>query len=849
MTNKILLHFIITVVVITKTWAQCETASMEGYRGKCDVTATVSKEGKFVYSSSGETIKQWDFYNKTITADWPIEQGVTSVIDVSEDGRYVRFSDKNKVIRLLDTQTGKIVVIGSFDAVHAMVNNMALVSEVKSRTENMTKYYFSKLFAYDVNTGKKKALGDYDKAPQISIQSGRVALMYDHQLSVVDFIKGKEIFSLEINAFTPDFGFSSDGKYVASFQGITDIDTRKVTAVKFSYDNSGGSFYFTPDSKHLFYFQRSSVYQAGWYYGFVKVQKVDVQTGKEEADFSSGWMSSFKPLEQGYTLIPFDNSQFFVFDEKEIALTAVQSIDQKVEKLNLYGNIGNAGQAQIVKEEKDKAFMESLKPLIVNSLQSLTPGDFTFPYRNQTQIYDYNSETGIVLIGDSFQAGVFKMPEGKLINGYGLDPRNMQLGPVDRAVAIGLRIYSGAVSADGTVASFSSEAEGNEVSEVYRNGALIQKIPGVVIAKILNDNQAIAFIPASKSLSLYDYAAKKVIVTYGKGSRDFKLSPDRSKILIVNGSKVYDVQSGKLLLSSKSYLSELTNSNGINYNDEQPHIFDLGSGNELPLKNWNPNLRGNQVFMQGPYIVTFTHDGPLYVFDADKMNYISDRPVLKITENAFEDHIYFNGFNEIFIMNNQGFPAYGIRGEETELATAYCLNATSGRFTPYLWQVGKDARHAIAQKEKAASEPDPQVTSLMQTLNVFPDSYTFNYANFDYLDLTNNVVANKYFTYMGSDKIYAIGKFCPSFGVTKFLMLTIKNPGMNEQYNFSLVGVGPKGFVSNVIIATTQKVNGNVTELANVSIVKSRTNYTINVNTDSPSGVRTKSFTLPGGCN
>jgi hypothetical protein len=827
-------------------WSQCETAPMEGYRGTCDIRATISADGRYVYSSNGESIKQWSFRDKTITADWNITDGVTGIVDVSDDRRYVRFLDKNKTTQLFDTQEGNQVVIKDFDGVHAIIGNIALVCEVKSRTEQMTKYSYFRMLVHDISSGKTKALAEYDRDPLISASSGRVVLANKTTLKVYDFLKGRELFSTQLSDFNQDFGFSPDGKYVATYLGSVNIDTKKQFEYQLAMDNKGGKFLFTPDSKYLFYLQNVMVHQGQWFYGFGQVLKFDVSTGKQEKDLTSGWLYSVKPMAEAYRPIPRDENHFYVFDGKSMSLIPENDFTAKSETLDLFGNIGTAGKTQIATQADEKAFLESLKAPVVAKLNQLQPSDFLFPYRNQLDIYDY-SEKGIVLIGDSFQAGVWKMPEGKLINGFGSDVSRMKLGAPETVVPIGVRIYSGAVNNDGSIVAFSSEAEGNEVTEVYQNGKLINTLSKVVLSKFLENGKAIAYIPADKKICVYDYQGKKIVTSFSKGERDFRLSPDQSKILI-GESKIYDVQSGKLLLNSNLSLRALTNTKAISFDGTELKFIDITSGKPLLAKGWDANKREQEIFFQGSYVVTFAHDGPLRVFDLDKLNYVSDRAVFKFTENAFEKRVYFPSSNEVFFLNDQGFPTYGIRGQDTELATAYCVNAKSGEFTPYLWQISKEARAAVNQKEKTASEPDPQVTSLMNALKVFPDNYKFDYTNFNYLDITSNPVANKYFTYMGTDKIYALGRFCPYFGITKFLMLTIKNPGPHEQYNFSLVGVGPKGFVSNDIIASTQKVNGAVTELANVSMVKSGTNYNITITTESPSGTRTSSVSVPAGC-
>ena len=140
------------------------------------------------------------------------------------------------------------------------------------------------------------------------------------------------------------------------------------------------------------------------------------------------------------------------------------------------------------------------------------------------------------------------------------------------------------------------------------------------------------------------------------------------------------------------------------------------------------------------------------------------------------------------------------------------------------------------------------LNQLMSNLRRFGNSYTFNYSSFDSYQIGSHplVKASNYNAYID---LKAIGKFCDDtsghWGATKVLAVTTKrsNSEVGEQYIFKLLSFTSSGVTSKTI-GVTQKVRGNVAQLANLSLVKGSNGYTITVNTDG----RIKKFNVKSKC-
>jgi len=838
--------------IVGSVWAQqpCVTAPMEGYQGDCVLSVVISPDGKYVYSSNGDQIKKWDFKNKNIVSEWPLG-GKTKLISVSDDGRHLQYQTKDQA-GILDTETGKPVLIDDYVVLAVFSSqNLALVGEVKTRTANMQKYQISKLSLYDLKAkGISKGLGRYMGFPAVSVTTGKFAWSDDDGVKVYDVVAGKEIFNSTGRKF--DFKFSRDGKYGFWCGGVVNLETGKVTVYpcEDTYARDG-QILVSGDGKSVLLISHDMDMDAGIFHTIGEVTQYSI-SGEKVATYSTTWGKlSRKKADQNFPAFPAaDGDHFYFFDGKLLTLASVEGYGKNSESLDFFGNIGQSGNARVAEQQSEAQYLEGLRAGMVTAFMKLQPSEFQFPVGNHLNLYDYSEDNNLILLGDTYRTGLWSLPEGKLINSFGMDPASMNM-PAGASQS-GVRQFHAAVSSDGSVVMLSQTT----VTNVFKNGKYTEQLADVLVYKIVNDHQIIAVQPSKKKLCLYDIVAKKVLVTYGKEENEIdevQLSQDRSKLLyIVRGksNQVFEVQSGKVLAKEINVISVSNNfafshtTEGLSRYDFKTKKIELVQGRDR-LKN------GKESYWQGQYLVTSDPDGPLRVFDMERGVYVSDKPVLKNGASQFTFNLYFPRVNEFFMMYDQGYTGYAAEKETTaEFASGYCVNVKTGIYSLYLFHPGRARTNQLVEQQKQANAPDPAVTSLLNTLKSFPDNYRFNYASFERVDITNNSVARNYFTFQSGDQMFAIGKFCPSFGITQILTLAVKNAGPNEQYNFMLVDVRDKGITSNKIIGTTQKVNGAVTELADVQVVKNGTTFSITVTTtDNSSGRERKSTYTANGCN
>lgn len=150
--RKISLLLICQLAFMLAYGQNCETAPMEGYLGKCELSVTASNDGKYVFTSNKDAIKQWDFKEKKVVGDWLVEEQVQTLIDVSADNRYINYRSIQSELSVFDTQTGKQVRIENY-GVRAIFSklNIALVVDHSKH----------KVFTYDMATKKMKSLSVY----------------------------------------------------------------------------------------------------------------------------------------------------------------------------------------------------------------------------------------------------------------------------------------------------------------------------------------------------------------------------------------------------------------------------------------------------------------------------------------------------------------------------------------------------------------------------------------------------------------------------------------------------------------------------------------------------------------
>src|SRR6185295_18664772 len=99
-----------------------------------------------------------------------------------------------------------------------------------------------------------------------------------------------------------------------------------------------------------------------------------------------------------------------------------------------------------VAQQSEAEYLEGLRAGMVAEFMKLQPSAFQFPVGFHLNLCDYSEDNNLILLGDSYRTGLWSLPEGKLINSFGMDPASMNMPP--GATQSGVRQYQGAISSD-----------------------------------------------------------------------------------------------------------------------------------------------------------------------------------------------------------------------------------------------------------------------------------------------------------------------------------------------------------------------------------------------------------------
>lgn len=396
--------------------------------------------------------------------------------------------------------------------------------------------------------------------------------------------------------------------------------------------------------------------------------------------------------------------------------------------------------------------------------------------------------------------------------------------------------------------------------EVWKDGKMIRDWANhYLIGRTDND---VFYIDDNKNNQIKKYNAKtdKTEVILKKELRNMRLTYDNRFLLATYFKKesygyAFDLE--KMEVSKVIAKKKKLSSSFMDYDEgivrvKVPGYYDkytMEPGkNAINLLTGEETVSNIEGMVTGRYVYR-PYGRSLSIYDLEDNRFIvQDLRILK-SEATVDNtrYRYFPESKEVFISQLDNFPYFGTHGEEAR-ASAYTVHVETGTITPFLLDKSRvltaediAAQNAAIEAEKANED---KLNALMSRLKSFGNSYEFTYQGFDYLQIGNESYVTS--SNMGGD-LRAIGKFCDDtpghFGATKVLAVQIQKQGVGEQYIFKLLSFTLSGVMSETI-GVTQKVRGNITQLANLRVSKGSSGYTINVNVDG----RKKSISVKSKC-
>lgn len=682
---------------------RCQTAPMEGYSGTdCNVLTITTPNGKYVYTFSNEskTLKQWDFQTNTVVNEWSISMSIENFIDMSYDSRYLRMmgrADEIWTARLFDTQTGKFITIEKFGVHAVMGNNLAVVEEVNG--------FRRKMMLYDVSARKAVATLEKEKAsiPKFSLDGNIIAwTTSEFQLKVYDVSKRSMVHEAKSSRMDAHVGVSPDGRFVAASGKVTDVTTKKtVTMDFFVRDTRNHYMLFSTDSKKVFAVVSGCVNNPRQC-GALVVLEYDPYTGKLLGDYSEKWLRiSMTPIYAGEFVMQPDatGENLYVPHKQGVALVSAKDYTQEKQVLSVFGGLGAVGLARQEAKKRETERAAQLTLAATQSLNTLKPDAVIFDNGNSTTLFDYDAENELVLLGDYVEVGIFSIKEGKIVTTYS---SKVSRPGVSVKVAGPGGVYT--LQPGGNVVARGSDGK----TELYSRTSLIREIPGVSARKFITNRYMLAV--KDKTFGLYDLEANKMLHTFGQWTENFhyRLSPDRTKMVVISlsekGHQVFDVLTGKKLLTFDDYFHDITNK----YIVRTPwnlQLVDLTTGNGVTPTGWEQSRVMKYSVIRGNYSLSFDdRSGLMQVYDLDKFHYVTDMAV-KLLEQS-EDKLYavFPSSKKVFFLTT----TYTVfTSGSREYASAYTVQLETGEIVPYRFHVPHDVSvdrwHEQYRKEEAAA--------------------------------------------------------------------------------------------------------------------------------------------------
>src|SRR5690554_51250 len=377
-------------------------------------------------------------------------------------------------------------------------------------------------------------------------------------------------------------------------------------------------------------------------------------------------------------------------------------------------------------------------------------------------------------------------------------------------------------------------------AEILMPNKPMQILEGYKYIDWLNDKEIL--VCDNKNYRVYTYNLDtKTFKKRFKGNYGQKNFLSNNKRYLCMGLHVYDMLTGK----------EIKFPGNFNRRSEILSCFDDYIILHANPNNYKVNLKtGEKEFLskEGTYKDQYfieINGRELNITDLITGEKVVSNLQLLIQTDKWYDVTYFPERNEVYVQNSTDISPkfYFSYNDAIKNTSSYIVNTKTNEITPFLlYKTSEDIlkiNEAFqAEKEKGKQE----VEQFLSQFKTFGSSYSLNYNNYDYVNISSDPLMNK----NGIGGItHAIGKFCTSNGGA-ILALGISN----NQYTVELITVtySVRGIhVRAKILGTTQVVNGITTQIAHVNINRNSTDntkYTLKVN----DGVLTE-LELISNCN
>jgi hypothetical protein len=213
--------------------------------------------------------------------------------------------------------------------------------------------------------------------------------------------------------------------------------------------------------------------------------------------------------------------------------------------------------------------------------------------------------------------------------------------------------------------------------------------------------------------------------------------------------------------------------------------------------------------------------------------------------NFYTNVKYYPERDEAFVSlkNNISPQFYFSYQDKIKNTSAFVVNTKTNEINPFLLYKSantlKKENEANAVKyEKAKQEVD----QFLNQLKTFGSSYVLNYDDFEYVNVSNHPLLNRFGI---GGTTYAIGKFCNYSGGSVLAVGVTQDQYQIELINLYYDASGVK--VTRNKLGTTQNVNGITTQIAKVRVTRNsldNTKYTLTVDDGKKTEVK-----LTSNCN
>ncbi|MCX7552045.1 hypothetical protein [Xanthomarina sp. F2636L] len=349
-------------------------------------------------------------------------------------------------------------------------------------------------------------------------------------------------------------------------------------------------------------------------------------------------------------------------------------------------------------------------------------------------------------------------------------------------------------------------------AEILMPNKPMQILEGYKYIDWLNDKEIL--VCNNKNYRVYTYNLDtKTYKKLFKGTYGQKNFLSNNKRYLSMGWHVYDMLTGKEIKFPNNF-----NRRGKILSCFDEYIIlqeDLFATYKINIKTGKKEFLREEGTYQGQYFIE-TNGRELNITDLiTGKKVVSNLQLLTGTGKRYT-FTYFPERNEVFVsgyvdISPQFYFSYNDAVKNT---SAYIVNTKTNEITPFLlYKTSTEMKKNEEALQATRAKGKQEVKQFLSQFKTFGNSYTLNYNNYDYVNISSDPLMNK----NGIGGItHAIGKFCTYDGGA-VLALGISN----NQYTVELITVtySVRGVhVRRKILGTTQVVNGNTTQIAHVYI-------------------------------